>query len=100
MQVLTTIPDTLQVVVSDLGDGGWSLHDARDTDEMIAEGDSPVLASGDGSVLLMDVDHALARLAKNTAHTGAEPLKCQTCTTEMFAKIDATFAATFVAKRV
>ncbi len=62
MQILTTIPDTLQLVESDLGDGGWSLRDARDTAEMITNGDSPVLASGDGSVLLMDVEHALARL--------------------------------------
>ncbi len=62
MQILTTIPDTLQLVESNSGDGGWSLHDARDTAEMIAHGDSPVLASGDGSVLLMDVEHAIARL--------------------------------------
>jgi hypothetical protein len=62
MQTLTTIPDTLKLVESNSGDGGWSLHDARDTEQMIAEGDSTVLASGDRSVLLMDVEHALARL--------------------------------------
>lgn len=31
---------------SDEGDGGWSLHQAGSTDEQIANGTAPVLASG------------------------------------------------------
>jgi hypothetical protein len=31
---------------SDHGDGGWSLHPADTTDDAIANGDAPILASG------------------------------------------------------
>ncbi len=37
----------LQVVRSDWGDGGWSLHPAEATDEAIAEGAAPTLLTGD-----------------------------------------------------
>ena len=36
----------LVLVRSDSGDGGWSLHPAGSTDDQIASGDAPYLASG------------------------------------------------------
>jgi hypothetical protein len=36
---------------SDAGDGGWSLHPPGTTDEAIAAGDAPVLASGDADMV-------------------------------------------------
>lgn len=41
---MTTL--TLVLRRSDAGDGGWSLHAPGSTDEEIAAGDAPVLASG------------------------------------------------------
>ena len=41
----------LVLVRSDLGDGGWSLHPAGSTDEDIAEGRAPVLASGTATMV-------------------------------------------------
>ncbi len=37
---------SLILVRSDAGDGGWSLHPAGSTNEQIAEGEAPILASG------------------------------------------------------
>ena len=54
-----------QLVRSDLGDGGWSLHDAKDTDDEIAEGLSVVLASGEsGYPSAEDYLKALTALAQ------------------------------------
>lgn len=38
--------DDLVLCRSDTGDGGWSLHAPGSTDEQIASGDEPYLASG------------------------------------------------------
>jgi hypothetical protein len=87
MQILATIPDTLQLIESNLGDGYWSLHDARDTDAMIAEGDSRVLASGCSSVLAIDVAHASAMLAGHSAHVGNVTSRCDACVDAAFARL-------------
>ena len=42
--------DDLVLVRSDAGDGGWSLHAPGSTDEAIASGDAPYLASGDAEM--------------------------------------------------
>ena len=41
--------DKLEVVRSDRGDGGWSLHPAGYSDEEYAAGNVPVLTSGTAS---------------------------------------------------
>lgn len=38
--------DDFILVRSDAGDGGWSLHAAGSTDEDIAAGEAPAIASG------------------------------------------------------
>jgi len=67
----------LKLVRSDRGDGGWSLHPPEATDEEIASGRAPVLASGgsqyhQGAGIWLrphDVDyqHAYAELARRAA---------------------------------
>lgn len=43
--------DDLVLCRSDAGDGGWSLHAPGSTDEQIASGDAPYLASGTARLL-------------------------------------------------
>lgn len=42
---------------------GWSLHAPGSTDEDIASGDAPYLASGEGQPAQADYDAAAAKLA-------------------------------------
>jgi hypothetical protein len=57
--------DDLVLCESDTGDGGWSLHAPGSTDEQIASGDAPYLASGTGGA--PNYRAALAELRRRAA---------------------------------
>lgn len=61
---LQWLDEPLQVIYSDTGDGGWSLHAADASDEEIAEGSASPLATGYGEPTESDRIQAVRRLCE------------------------------------
>jgi hypothetical protein len=63
----------LVLCLSDLGDGGWSLHAPDSTDADIAEGIAPALASGTGEPTRADYADALLVLRARSVSPVVSP---------------------------
>lgn len=67
---------------SDAGDGGWSLHPPRTTDEQIAEGDVAPLLTGDDAFGPTETDYGEALLRFLKRQAGADCFQAEAANEE------------------